>query len=54
MDIINHNDAIELERVVRELYGWDRGGASGMIDADYFGKKPIQAAVLVVAFYLFK
>ena len=47
---INHNDAIELEYQVRRLYGCDRGGVSGMADADYFEGHPIQAAVLVVSY----
>ncbi len=47
---INHNDAITLEYLVRRLYGCDRGGVSGMVDADYFDDKPIQAAVLVIAY----
>ena len=47
---INHNDAIELEQLVRRLYDCDRGGVSGMVDADYFDDKPIQAAVLVIAY----
>ena len=47
---INHNDAIELEHIVRRVYDCDRGGVSGMVDADYFDDKPIQAAVLVVAY----
>lgn len=47
---INHNDAIELEYIVRNVYGCDRGGVSGMVDADYFDDKPIQAAVLIVAY----
>lgn len=47
---INHNDAIELEYQVTKLYGCNRGGVSGMADADYFEGYPIQAAVLVVAY----
>ena len=47
---INHNDAIKLEHQVRRLYGCDRGGVSGMADADYFEGHPIQAAVLVVSY----
>ena len=47
---ITHNDAIELEHQVRRLYGCDRGGVSGMAEADYFEGHPIQAAVLVVSY----
>ena len=50
MFTINHNDAIVLEHMVRSLYGCDRGGVSGMVDADYFDDKPIQAAVLIIAY----
>ena len=46
---INHNDAIELEHEVRRLYGCDRGGVSGMADADYFEVNPLQAAILIFA-----
>ena len=28
---INHNDAIELEHIVRRLYSCDRGGVSGIL-----------------------
>lgn len=48
--IISHNDAITLERIVRRVYNCDRSGVSGMVDADYFDEKPIQAAVLVIAY----
>ena len=47
---INRNEAIELEHQVRRLYDCDRGGVSGMVDADYFEGHPIQAAVLVVSY----
>lgn len=50
MYIINHNDATELEYQVRRLYKCDRGGVSGLVDADYFERYPVQAAVLVVAY----
>lgn len=47
---ISHNDAIELEHKVRNLYGCDRGGVSGLVDADNFEHDPFQAMVLVVSF----
>jgi hypothetical protein len=47
---INHNDAIELEYIVRKVYGCERAGVAGMCDADYFNNKPIQAAVLVISY----
>ena len=46
---IDHKDAIVLEHMVRRMYGCDRFGISGLADADYFERNPIQAAVLVVA-----
>lgn len=47
---INHNQAIELEYQVRRLYKCDRSGISGLAEADYFGHKPIQAAVFIIAY----
>lgn len=47
---ITHNDAIELEYQVRRLQGCNRGGVSGMAEADYFEGHPIQTAVLVVSY----
>jgi hypothetical protein len=47
---ISHSDAIELEYQVRRLYHCNRGGVSGMADADYFERHPIQAAVLIIAY----
>lgn len=35
-DFMNHNQAIELERIVRSVYDCDRGGMGGYIDADNF------------------
>lgn len=50
MSRINHNDAVQLEKIVKELYGCDRAGISGLADADNFERNPFQAAILVVAF----
>lgn len=50
MFIINHSDAIELEHQVRRLYGCDRGGVSGMADADNFERNPFRAAIMVVSY----
>lgn len=50
MLIINHNKAIELEHIVCRLYKCDRGGISGLAEAGYFEKYPIQAAILVIAY----
>ena len=47
---IDHNDAIELEYQIRRLYKCDRGGVSGMVDADCFQRNPVLAAQLAVAY----
>ncbi len=47
---ISHNQAIELECLVRKLYGCDRTGVSGLADADHFESRPMDAAVMVVSF----
>lgn len=47
---INHNDAIELEFQVRRLFACDRGGVSGLADADNFEPRPMDAAVMVVSY----
>lgn len=47
---INHNDAIELEYIVRRLYGCERAGISGLCDADNFESYPMDAALLVVSY----
>lgn len=41
---MNHNQAIELERIVRSVYDCDRGGMGGYIDADNFSFNPFDAA----------
>lgn len=43
---MNHNQAIELERIVRSVYDCDRGGMGGYIDADNFSFNPFDAALL--------
>lgn len=48
--IIDQSTAVELEYQVRRLYRCDRSGVSGLAEADYLRKKPIQAAVLIVAY----
>ena len=47
---INHNDAIALEFEVRRLFNCDRGGVSGLADADNFESRPMDAAVMVVSY----
>lgn len=50
MFTISHNDAIKLEWQVRRLYKCDRAGVSGLADADWFERRPLVAAYLVVAY----
>ncbi|MEE0212305.1 MAG: hypothetical protein UD750_00375 [Collinsella sp.] len=45
---INHNDAICLERIVREAFSCDRGGMGGLIDADHFEQEPFDAALILL------
>lgn len=47
---ISHNDAIELEYLVRKLYNCDRAGVSGLADADNFESRPMDAAVMIISF----
>ena len=46
---ISHNDAIELENVVRQVFNCDRGGMGGYIDADHFEAQPFDAALIALA-----
>ncbi|SFO08374.1 hypothetical protein SAMN05216351_10367 [Pseudobutyrivibrio sp. JW11] len=48
--MINHNQAIELEQIVRKLYKCDRGGVSRLVNADIFESSPIDAAKLVISY----
>lgn len=46
---IERSDAIILEAVVRGVYGCDRGGMGGYIDADHFSSQPFDAALIALA-----
>ena len=46
---ISHNDAIRLETIVRSVYGCDRAGMGGYIDADHFEGQPFDAALISLA-----
>lgn len=46
---MDHNQAIELERIVRSVYDCDRGGMGGYIDADNFSFNPFDAALIALA-----
>lgn len=48
--MIEHNQAIELELIVRKLYKCERGGVSRMVEADIFEDSPIEAAKLVISY----
>lgn len=48
---INHNDAIELEHIVSDLYDCDRGGVAGLADADVFQRNPLYAGILIISYY---
>ncbi len=48
-DFMNHNQAIELERIVRSVYDCDRAGMGGYIDADNFSSNPFDAALIALA-----
>ncbi len=48
--VINHNQAVDLEHVVRKMYKCDRCGVSGLVNSDEFESNPIEAAKLVVAY----
>ena len=50
MTLIEHNKAIELEHIVRNLFKCDRGGVSGLADADNFDSHPMDAATMVVSY----
>lgn len=51
---INHNDAIELEYIVRNLYDCDRAGIAGLADADVFQRNPLYAGILIISYYYAK
>ena len=47
---LNHNDAVELEYQICRLYKCNRGGASGLADADNFESNPMCAAYMVISY----
>jgi len=50
MSKISHNDAVSLEKIIGDLYKCDRGGVSGLCDADNFEHQPIDAAIMAVSY----
>lgn len=46
---ISHNDAIVLERIVRNVFSCDRAGMGGYIDADHFEAEPFDAALIALS-----
>lgn len=47
--IIDHQDAISLEWIVRDVYKCGRGGAMGIADADNLERNPVNAAIVAFA-----
>lgn len=47
---LNHNDALDLEQEVRKLFKCKSGGVCGLVNADRFERRPIDAAVMVVSY----
>lgn len=48
--IIKHVQALELEKQVRRLFGCERLGVAGLINADSFECNPFDAAIMVVSY----
>lgn len=46
---IAHDNALQLESIVRKVYHCDRGGMGGFIDADHFESSPFDAALIALA-----
>lgn len=47
---INHGDAMELEAIVRQVYGCERYGVYGLVNADVFENNPLLAITMVASF----
>ena len=47
---IKHGDALRLENLVRRLFECDRTGVSRLADADHFESRPMDAAIVVIAY----
>lgn len=47
--MINHNEAFELEHIVRRVFNCDRFGVMGIADADHLERCPYDAAIAVFA-----
>lgn len=47
--MINHNEAFELELIVRRVFNCDRNGVMGIADADHLERCPYDAAIVVFA-----
>ena len=46
---IKHKDAYRLELLVKHVYGCERNGIMGLVNADYFEFNPWLAAILILA-----
>ena len=49
---ISHGEAVGLEEYLEKLYKCERTGVFGLVDDDNFERNPIQAAILVAAYFL--
>lgn len=47
--IINHDEAVKIEMLVRNMQNCERGGMAGLIDADNFESNPFDAAIILLA-----
>ncbi len=47
--ILDQQDAIALEYILRKLYNCERGGFGGFINSDHFARKPVDAALIALA-----
>ena len=47
--MINHDEAISLEHIVRRVYNCERFGVMGIANADYLERNPLDAAIVIFA-----
>ncbi len=47
--MIEHYDAIRIERIVIAALNCDRGAMAGLVSADHFEKRPLDAALMLLA-----
>ena len=49
MRMINHDEAISLECIIRNVYNCDRFGVMGIANADHLERNPMDAAIVIFA-----